>query len=94
MRSVVWAASVFAVTLFWVSHAAAETKVSKEQGLKPAGAVECPPLTQTKYPFLTCVKAEFGTGSVLSGKPEILPTSQMPPLDPYVESAENPHRSD
>ena len=93
MRSVVGIVLVFAVTLLWVSHAAAETSPLKEQGTKTDGAIECPPLIQTKYPFLTCVKADSGTGFVFGGKPEILPTSEMPPLDPYVESVDKPHRN-
>ena len=88
MRCVLWVASVFAVSLLWVGAAAAGSSAPNGQVSAPADAVECPPLTQTKYPFLTCVKAEFGTGSVLFGKPELLPTREMPPLDPYVESAE------
>lgn len=92
MRWMFWVASVFAVALLWVNQSAAEPSASGQQGPKATGVVECPPLTQTKYPFLTCVKAEFGTGSVLYGEPELLPAREMPALDPYVERAENSRR--
>ena len=47
-------------------------------------SVECPELTRLKYPFLTCKTDAYGN-VVLDGS-TILKTSQMPPLDPFVES--------
>jgi hypothetical protein len=49
--------------------------------------VDCPPLTRMKYPFLTCVKDAEGH-VVFDAEPEIMTVSQMPPLDPFVESDE------
>jgi len=47
--------------------------------------VECPWLTKTKYPFLTCTKDAWGQ-IVLSGPVQVLETSRMPAMDPYVVS--------
>lgn len=47
--------------------------------------VDCPGLAKVKYPFLTCVKDAEGN-VVFAGGPDIIPGSQMPPMDPFVES--------
>ena len=47
-------------------------------------SVACPALIQVKYPFLRCERDAYGH-AVLAHEPQILITSQMPDLDPYVE---------
>jgi len=47
--------------------------------------VECPWLTKVKYPFLSCMKDDEGN-IVFDAAPQVLTVSQMPPMDPFVES--------
>lgn len=54
-------------------------------GAPVSTTVECPWLTRTKYPFLTCTRDQWGQ-IVLSGPVQVLETSQMPEMDPYVLS--------
>ena len=89
MRFFGWMALVFAVTLLWEGGALAESGAPASPLQQSGAAVECPDLTRVKYPFLSCAKAEFGTVVVFGGSPTILPTREMPALDPYVESAED-----
>lgn len=47
--------------------------------------VDCPALTRVKYPFLSCVKDAAGH-VVFDAEPQVMTVSQMPALDPFVES--------
>ncbi len=47
--------------------------------------VECPPLTRVKYPFLSCAKDAHGQ-IVLAGPATVLQTSQLPPMDPFIDN--------
>ena len=47
--------------------------------------VECPALTRVKYPFLACAKDAYGQ-IVLAGPAQEIVTSQMPPMDPFIDN--------
>ena len=49
--------------------------------------VDCPGLARVKYPFLRCVEDADGN-VVFAGAPDVIEGSQMPPMDPFVESAD------
>jgi hypothetical protein len=48
-------------------------------------SVDCPELIRQKYPFLECERDQYERAVVVH-EPQVLITSQMPQLAPYVES--------
>ena len=76
---------VLSISLGCVTSAFATTEDRSPQKVEAHESTECPWLTRQKYPFLGCQETNWGS-IVLSGPAVQLLGSEMPELDPYVES--------
>ena len=76
---------VLSISLGCATSGFATTEDRSPQKVEAKESTECPWLTRQKYPFLVCQVTKWGS-IVLSGPAVQLAGSQMPELDPYVES--------
>ena len=76
---------VLSISLGCATSVFATTEDRSPQKVEADESTECPWLTRQKYPFLECQGTKWGS-IVLSGPTVQLPGSQMPELDPDVES--------
>ena len=76
---------VLSISLGCATSVFAANEDRSAQKVEADKSIECPWLTRQKYPFLACQKTKWGS-IVLAGPVFQLPGSQMPKLDPYVES--------